>query len=94
MLLLKNDSIAFCAHVTNLSEPLTALQFLIRLNELATFWNTEQNCKASNSALRRWIEQGGVLFNREKMEPNELLDFSLFSLVLFPKSEKKRITLL
>lgn len=54
----------------------------------------EQNRPASNSELRRWIEQGGIIFNGEKMQPNEPIDFPLFSVIMFPKSEKKRCTLL
>lgn len=94
MLSLKHDSALFCEHVSNLSEPLTALQFMIRLNEMSKFWNHEEKKPASNSVLRRWIEQGAILFNGERMLPNENVDFPLFSVIIFPKSESKRITLL
>jgi hypothetical protein len=72
----------------------TALQFFIRLNKLAPFWNHEEKKHASNSFLQRKIKEGAILFNGERMEPNELIDFELFSLVMFPKSDKKRCTLL
>jgi len=47
----------------------------------------------SNGELRRLIEQGGVLFNGERVSPTEPIDFPVFSLVFFPKSDKRRATL-
>lgn len=94
MLELKSSPAEFIAHVTELSEPLTALQFMIRLHSMSPFWSMEQNRNASNSEIRRWIEQGGITFNGEKMQPNETIDFPLFSLIMFPKSESRRCTLL
>lgn len=72
----------------------TAIQFFVRLNTDIPFWNHEEKKHASNSFLRRKIQEGAILFNGERMEPNELIDFPLFSLVMFPKSDKKRCTLL
>lgn len=46
---------------------------------------------ASNSEIRRWINNDAVVFNEEKVKHDELLDFSIISLVLFPKG--KRISL-
>lgn len=93
MIALKGDMEAFCEHVT-LHEPLSAIQFMVRLNTLSPFWNAEENKPASNSVLRRWIEQSAILFNGERMKFDELIDFPLFSLVLFPKSSAKRITVM
>lgn len=93
MLELKGDHVAFCQHVSNLVEPLSVLQFMVRLNTMSVFWNSEENKPASNSVLRRWIEQGAIVFNGEKMQPHDPLDFPIFSLVMFPKSNKKRCTL-
>lgn len=65
------------------------------LHKVCQFQSIETpNKVASNSELRRWIEQKSLLINNEHCTPNELLDFPLISIVLFPKSEKKRITLL
>lgn len=47
----------------------------------------------TNGELRRHIEQGGVLFNHEKVSVNEEIDFPVFSLIFFPKSDKRRVTL-
>lgn len=48
--------------------------------------------RASRSEVRRWMDAGAVLANGEPLRADELIDFPLFSLVLFPKG--KRITLL
>ena len=78
----------------------TALQYMIAVHTFGSgltktgFWSHEQNRIASNSELRRWINQGAILFNGESMKHDEPLDFPLFSVVLFPKSLKRRITVL
>ncbi len=43
----------------------------------------------SNGELKRYMQQGGVLVNGEKIAPDELIDFPVFSLVFFPKSAKR-----
>lgn len=56
--------------------------------------SVEQPCKAmSNGELRRHMQQGAVLVNSERLDPNEVIDFPVFSLVFFPKSPKRRTTL-
>lgn len=73
--------------------PLTALQFLNQLRP-ALPMSVEQPCKPmSGGELRRHMEQGGVLFNGEKVTPNEPIDFPVFSLVFFPKSINRKVTL-
>lgn len=72
---------------------LTALDFMKRLHATCHFWSREQNRTASNSELRRWLEHGAIVFNTEKVSPNELIDFPVFSLVMFPNSKVNRITL-
>jgi hypothetical protein len=47
----------------------------------------------SNGELKRHMQQGGVLVNGERIAPDELIDFPVFSLVFFPKSAKHRTTL-
>lgn len=71
-------------------KPITAIQFLQQFK----FWSRERKWWASGSEMRRWLKDSSVLFNAEKMEPNEPIDFPLISVVLFHKSEKNRITLL
>ncbi len=47
----------------------------------------------SNGELKRHMQQGGVLVNGERIAPDELIDFPIFSLVFFPKSANRRTTL-
>ena len=47
----------------------------------------------SNGELKRHMQQGGVLVNGEKVLPDEVIDFPVFSLVFFPKSVARRTTL-
>ncbi len=78
---------------------MNALQYLISLRPAIPLSQEKPGGKdkacsqASNSEIRRWIEQGAVLFNHERMKPDEPIDFRIYSLVLFPKSAK-RVTLL
>jgi hypothetical protein len=68
---------------------MNALQFLNNLRPALPF-SVEQGCKPmSNGELRRHIEQGGVLFNGEKITINETIDFPVFSLVFFPHSNRR-----
>lgn len=48
----------------------------------------------SNGELRRHMAQGGVLINGERVAPDEVIDFPVWSLVFFPRSDKRRTTLL
>jgi 16S rRNA U516 pseudouridylate synthase RsuA-like enzyme len=46
---------------------------------------------ASRSEVRRWIEAGAVQINGERLRIADLIDFPVFSLVLFPGG--KRVSL-
>jgi hypothetical protein len=71
----------------------TALQFLNSLRPALPL-SIEQPCKPmSNGELRRHMQQGGVLVNTERIAPDEPMDFPVFSLVFFPKSQARRTTL-
>lgn len=72
---------------------ITAIQFLTNLHEDCSFQTREGKKvgKASNSELRRWIQNKALLINGETVEVNEKIDFLVFSVVLFPK---KPVTLL
>lgn len=43
----------------------------------------------SNGELKRHMQQGGVLVNGERIAPDEVIDFPVFSLVFFPKASKR-----
>lgn len=70
----------------------TAYEWLMRQGK-AGFWDTSEKKPASNSTLRRYIEQGAIRFNGKVVKPNDLLDFPILSVVVFPKSEKQYTTL-
>lgn len=64
------------------------------INKLCQFSSLEHpGTKASNSELQRWINQGSVIVNGETLKADELIDFPIFSVVLHPKSRKRRCTL-
>jgi hypothetical protein len=71
----------------------TALEFVMRIHNAGTgFWSRELKGPASNSEVRRWLDNSAVRFNGKAMKPKEMLDFPLHSVVLFPKAN--RITIL
>ncbi len=72
----------------------TALELMLRLNaKPATFWDFAEKKAASNSAVRRWVEQGAVRFNGKILKPAQVIDFPVLSIVLFPKSDTQYITI-
>ena len=67
---------------------MTALQWLRQFKHLPM--SVERPCTpVSNAELKRWIRNGSVLWNTEKCEVNEEIDFPVDSLVFFPKSKRK-----
>ncbi len=73
---------------------MNVLQFMKRLNEICYFRSIEKKGElASNSEIQRWVNQGSVLFNGERVDHKELVDFPITSVVLFPSSPSKRCTL-
>ena len=72
---------------------MNALQWLNNLRP-ALPMSIESPCKEmSNGELRRHIKQGGVLLNAEQVLPKEEINFPVFSLVFFPKSKRRRTTI-
>ena len=71
-----------------------AWQFLLHLHEVCNFQTKEGKKvgRASNSELKRWIQNNVLQINGESVKWDEPMDFPIFSVVLFPKSA--RITLL
>lgn len=69
------------------------LTFLISLRP-ALPYSTERPCTpVSNTELRRWILNGSVLVNTERVTFDEPVDFPVFSIVFFPKSDKRKTTI-
>jgi 23S rRNA-/tRNA-specific pseudouridylate synthase len=76
-------------------ETMTAFDWLWELNNsCGGFWSTErQKTKVSNSEMRRWITNGSIRFNGNVCKPNDEVEH-IRSIVLFPKSDKKRTSFL
>jgi hypothetical protein len=72
---------------------MTAFQFLMNLHSVCHFQMREGKRvgRASGSEVKRWIQNKAVVINGEHVAPDELIDFPVFSLVLFPKGS--RVTL-
>lgn len=73
--------------------------YLDLLLELHAFMNFQSNEKekvgtASKSEIRRWFEKKSILINGLKPSWNDECIFPITKLVLFPKSEERRITIL
>lgn len=72
------------------------MNVILYLNNLrpALPMSTESPPKpVSNRELKLWCVQGSVLINGERVPVTEEIDYPVYSLVFFPKSKKKRTTL-
>lgn len=72
----------------------TALEFVMRVHNAGPmgFWSRELKGPASNSEVRRWLDNAAIRFNGRALKPKEMLDFPVYSIILFPKAN--RITIL
>lgn len=71
----------------------TALEFIIRMHSFRSgFWSREMKDFASNSEIRRWLDNSAIRFNGKPAKPKDMLDFPVHSIVFFPKAN--RITIL
>ena len=64
---------------------MNAWEFLRDLRSICHFTSKERPGKASNSELKRWLQNQAVRFNGESVKWDEPIDFPIFSVVLFPK---------
>jgi hypothetical protein len=69
----------------------TALALALRLAKGC--WNPAEKKPASGSAVRRWLQEGSLVIDGERISPDEMLDYPIWSVVLFPKSNERRVTL-
>ena len=83
------------AHQIMVSATVTAWEYLKHLSGI--YWLTSKEGRntgrASNSELKRWIQNKSLLINTEHVTWDEQIDFPVFSVILFPKSVAHRITL-
>lgn len=70
------------------TKPLTAWMWLRDINSVCHFYTREKGSRgaASNSELKRWLQNGAVVVNGEKVAWDEVMDFPIISVVLFPKN--------
>ena len=67
---------------------MNALQWLKQFKHLPL--SVERPCTPmSNSELKRLIKNGSVLFNAEKVEIDEEIDFPVHTITFFPKGKRK-----
>lgn len=74
----------------------TVLDLLVRLGKAHdALWSIEKPCqKASTSELIRWVKNGAVMINHYvDRNPKEILDYPVVSVVIHPKSNKRKLTL-
>lgn len=73
---------------------MTAWELLRSLHTVCHFQTREGSCvgPASASELKRWLQRSAIHINAEPVRWDEVLDFPLHSVILFPRG--KRITLL
>jgi len=66
----------------------TAWEFLRSLHEVCRFQSREGKKVglASTSELKRWLQNKAIRINGEMVEWNELMDFPIFSVILFPNN--------
>lgn len=76
-----------------MESPVSVLSYLNGLRPAIPMSVEKPTTEMSNGELRRLISQGAVLINGESVVHNELVDFPVFSLVYFPRSTRKKTTL-
>lgn len=71
---------------------MTCWDFLKELNTCCHFMSIERPGKASNSELKRWLQNKAVEINGLRPKFDDEVDFPITQMVLFPK--KNRTTLM
>lgn len=75
--------------------PINAFQVMLQINEVCQFSSIEKKGeKASNSEIRRWFNNKAIELNFAQVAATDPWPPVIKSLVLFPKSAKKRTTLI
>ncbi len=73
----------------------TAFQAMVHINQHCQFMSIEQKGeKASNSEIKRWLNQGAIHVNSQVINAKDPWPPAIRSLVMFPKSLKRRCTLI
>ena len=73
---------------------MTALDFLCSIPHVPMVLHGNEPRKASNSERRRWLENSSVLINGAKPKPLDEIQFPIEQLIVFPKNQKSRCTMI
>ena len=70
-------------------------EFMVDLHKVCQFQTKEGKKvgKASNSEIRRWLNNKVVLMNGVQVKPDDDIPEEIISLVMFPKNAAQRTTL-
>lgn len=86
-------------HIYTMPRQMTALEFVLSMRpcvpmsrERKADGTAENNGLASNSEIRRWLDQSAVIINGKKPKAKEMITLPVTQLIFFPKSEKSRTT--
>lgn len=73
----------------------TAFQAIQSFHSICQFSSIEtKGEKASNSELKRWLNQGAIQVNGKPIGANDPWPYDIRSMIMFPKSPKRRCTLI
>ena len=70
---------------------MNAWEYLRELHTVCEFHSKEREGKATNSELKRWLQNQSVMLNGRRIKWNEEVNFPVEQLILFPK--RNRITI-
>jgi hypothetical protein len=81
--------------VVNKNRSMNAWDFLMEISRKCSgFFSTENpGKKASNSELKRWLQNHSVSINKMVPSWNDLISFPVVDMVIFPKSLCRKMTL-
>ena len=71
----------------------TALQVILDLHSICKFMSIERKEVATNGEIRRWFDQKAIEVNFEPIGFKDEWPPVIKSIVMFPKSKKRRCTL-
>lgn len=73
---------------------MTGWELLRSLHEVCCFQSMEKRVGvATSSELRRWCKQACLEVNGQALKDNEEVTYPIWSVVLFPKNNRRRCTL-
>jgi hypothetical protein len=70
---------------------MTGWEYLRKLNSVCQFHSRERTGVATNSELKRWLQNQSIQLNGRRIKWNEEVDFPVEQLILFPK--RNRVTI-